>query len=83
MRTYKTMNRAHHTHKIKEREMKKIVLNITDFDYERFRFEAIHERKSVQEVIRERLFTKEFHEEVVEAFDSWMTESLNEIMNEQ
>lgn len=83
MQTYKTMNRVHHTHKPEEKIMKKIVLNISDFDYERFRFEAIHERKSVQDVIRERLFTKEFHEEVVEAFDQWMSENLNAIMNEE
>lgn len=62
--------------------MKKIVLNISDFDYERFRFEAIHEKKSVQDVLRDRVFSKPFHEEVEEAFDAWMSENLNEIMNE-
>jgi sulfatase maturation enzyme AslB (radical SAM superfamily) len=62
--------------------MKKIVLNISDSDYERFRFEAILEKKSVQDVLRERIFTKPFHEEVEEAFDAWMSENLNEILKE-
>jgi hypothetical protein len=75
-------NRVHHTQNNKERKMKKIVLNISDFDYERFRFEAIHERKSVPDVLRERLFNKPFHEEVTEAFDQWMCDNLNEIMKD-
>jgi sulfatase maturation enzyme AslB (radical SAM superfamily) len=82
MQTYKMMNRVHHTHNTKESKMKKIVLNISDLDYERFRFEAIHEKKSVQDVLKERVFSKPFDEEVEEAFDAWMTENLNEILKD-
>ena len=62
--------------------MKKIVLNISDIEYEKFRFEAILEKKGVPEVIRDRLFHKPFHEEVEEAYDSWLSEQLTTIMNE-
>ena len=62
--------------------MKKIVLNITDMDYEKFRFEAINERKDVPEVIRERLFHKPFDQDVEEAYDAWLQEQLTKIMNE-
>jgi len=63
--------------------MKKIVLNITDVDYEKFRFEAIHEKKGVSEVIRSRLFHKKFHQEVEEAYDAWLEEQLIVIMNDK
>ena len=63
--------------------MKKIVLNISDVDYEKFRFEAIHERKDVREVIRSRLFHKPFDSEVEEAYDAWLQEQLIEIMNDK
>ena len=63
--------------------MKKIVLNISDIEYEKFRFEAIHERKSVPDVIKDRLFMKAFHEDVEEAYNSWLEEQLTQIMNEE
>jgi len=63
--------------------MKKIVLNISDSSYEKFRFEAIHEKKSVNDIIRDRLFHKSFHKDVQEAFDAWLSENLNEILNEK
>lgn len=63
--------------------MKKIVLNITDTDYEKFRFEAIHEQKSVHDVIRDRVFTKPFHEDVLEAYDAWIDAEIDKITNER
>lgn len=60
--------------------MKKIVLNISDSTYEKLRFEAIHEKKSVQEVIQDRVFHKPFHQEVQEAFDAWMEQEVNNII---
>lgn len=63
--------------------MKKIVLNISDTEYEKFRFEAIHERKSVPDVLRDRVFTKPFHAEVEEAYDAWLQEQLIAIMSEE
>jgi hypothetical protein len=63
--------------------MKKLVLNISDTDYEKFRFEAIHERKSVLDVIKGRLLSKPFHNEVKAAFENWMSENLNAIMNQE
>jgi hypothetical protein len=52
--------------------MKKIVLNISDCEYEKFRFEAIHEKKSIQDVLKDRLFTKPFDSAVIEAFEELM-----------
>lgn len=60
--------------------MKKIVLNISDATYEKLRFEAIMEKKSVQEVIQDRVFHKPFHKEVEEAFDNLMNEEVNKII---
>ncbi len=59
--------------------MKKIVLNISDSTYEKLRFEALHEEKDVQTLIRERLFHKPFEKEVEEAFDDWMEKEINNI----
>lgn len=60
--------------------MKKIVLNISDATYEKLRFEAMHEKKSVQEVIQDRIFYKPFHEDVLEAFENWMESEVDKII---
>lgn len=59
--------------------MKKIVLNISDVLYEKLRFEAIHEKKSVVECIQTRIFHKPFDPEVEEAFDQWMEKEIDNI----
>lgn len=60
--------------------MKKIVLNISDSTYEKLRFEAILERKSIQQLIEERIFYKPFHPEVIDAFEKWMEKEVNKII---
>ena len=60
--------------------MKKIVLNISDSTYEKFRFEAMKEEKSVQQVIADRLLYKPFDKEVEEAFEAWMSQEINKII---
>jgi len=62
--------------------MKKIVLNISDSTYEKLRFEAIHEEKSIRKLIEERVFHKPFHPEVIDAFDVWMNEEIEKITKE-
>lgn len=62
--------------------MKKIVLNISDCTYERLMFEAIGEKKSIQDVITQRLFYKPFHKDVEEAFENWMSKELEKIIKE-
>lgn len=69
------------TSKIKE-AMKKIVLNISDSTYEKLRFEALLEQKSVQQIIQERVFHKPFHNDVEEAFDKWMNQEIEKIVKE-
>lgn len=62
--------------------MKKIVLNISDTTYEKLRFEAIRERKSIPELLAERVFHKPFHPEVEEAFENWMEKEVEKIIQE-
>ena len=62
--------------------MKKIVLNISDSDYEMFRFEAIHHKKSVQDVIRSRLLSPPFDQEVITAFEKWENEKIYELLKD-
>lgn len=62
--------------------MKKIVLNISEHIFEKLRFEALFEEKSIQTLILERLFTKPFHEEVEKAFDEFMVSELDKIIKE-
>jgi len=62
--------------------MKKIVLNISDSTYEKLRFEAIHEKKDVQQVVANRIFHKPFHAEVEEAFEDWMNLEIEKIIKE-
>lgn len=63
--------------------MKKIVLNISDSTYEKLRFEALLEQKSIQEVIQDRVFFKPFHQEVEEAFNAWMESEIQKITGEK
>lgn len=62
--------------------MKKIVLNISDSTYEKLRLEAILEKKSIQEVIQDRVFYKTFDPEVEKAFENWMETEVNNIIKE-
>ncbi len=62
--------------------MKKILLNVSDFDYEKFRLEAIHEKKSIPNLINERIFFKPFHKEVLDSFDNYIESSLEKILKE-
>lgn len=57
--------------------MRKIVLNISDATYERLRAESILEQKSIEEIIRERIFEKPFSNEVENAFDEWLQQQIN------
>lgn len=60
--------------------MKKFVLNISDFTYEKLRFESILQKKSIQEVIQDRVFDRPFDKEVIEAFEDWMENEYNKIV---
>ena len=60
--------------------MKKLIINLSDSDYEKFRFEAIHEKKSIESIIRERIMSKPFCNEVEEAFDEFMEKEMQNII---
>jgi hypothetical protein len=62
--------------------MKKIVLNISETTYEKLRFEGIHEKKSIQALIQERVFHKPFATEVEEAFEKLMNDEFEKIIKE-
>jgi hypothetical protein len=63
--------------------MKKVIVNMSDSEYEKFRFEAMHECKSIPKVISDRIFTKPFHEEVEKAYDEWIEQQLTTMMNQE
>lgn len=60
--------------------MKKIVINISDITFEKLRFEAMEEKKSIQQIIQERIFTKSFSENVLNAFDKWIEKETQKII---
>ena len=60
--------------------MKKLVINLSDSDYEKFRFEAIYSKKSIEEVIRNRIMSKPFDKEVEEAFDQFIENEMQKII---
>ena len=62
--------------------MRKIVLNISDSIYEKFRFEAIYEKKSIQHLLQERIMFKPFDKEVEKAYDNWMSQEIAKIIEE-
>jgi hypothetical protein len=63
--------------------VKKLVLNISDVTYEKLRFEAILFKKSIQDVIIDRIFEKPFAQEVNEAYDEWADEEFKALLREE
>jgi hypothetical protein len=61
--------------------VKKIVLNISDALYEKFRFEAIEKRKSVPDVIAQAVTEKTFTVEVEHAYNEWLEKNIIEMMS--
>lgn len=59
--------------------MKKIVLNIPDSIYEKFRLEAIEGKKSIQDVIHDRIYAQPFSKDVENSFESWMQQQINDL----
>jgi hypothetical protein len=60
--------------------MKKIIDNISDSTYEKIRFEAIKQKKSISQIISERIMHKKFDDEVQECFDEWINQEITKIM---
>lgn len=61
--------------------MKKIVLNISDTQFEKFRIEALNERKSIADTIKDRIFHKPFSTTVETYFDQWLESQIKTTMN--
>ena len=62
--------------------MKKIVLNISDCNYEKLCFEAMKNKKSIEEILRDRIFFKEFDEDVQESYENWLNQEFEKIIGE-
>ena len=62
--------------------MKKIVINISEVTYEKFKFEAIQNKKSIPELIEERIFHKEFSKDVENAYQEWIENEYEKILKE-
>lgn len=62
--------------------MKKIIVNMSDSTYEKICFEAIKKKKSISQIISERILYKKFDGEVEESFSEWMNEEVEKIIAE-
>ena len=62
--------------------MKKIIISISDFTFEKIKFEALEQKKCVQQIIEERFLHKPFSYEVEEAFEKKMSEELSKILED-
>jgi len=62
--------------------LKKIIVNISDYGYEKLRLQAIHEGKSVSKVIADRITSQGFPTEVEQAFDIRFTKEFNKLLRE-
>ena len=59
--------------------MKKLILNISDVDYERFCLEALEKRCDLQTVIKDRIFYSPFSEHVERELDKMIELGLNQL----
>ena len=59
--------------------MKKIVINISDVTYQKLQYESIRDKKSINEIISERIFFKPFSEEIQKALDEFISAEINKL----
>ena len=62
--------------------MKKLILNISDIDFERLCFEAIEKKCNLGTIIKERIFYQPFSESVENEIDRVINESINQVFLE-
>lgn len=62
--------------------MKKIIINISDCIYEKLRFEAMKNKKSIEDILKDRILFKEFDEEVLECYENWLDQEMQKILGE-
>jgi len=60
--------------------LKKLIINISESTYDKLRFESIEEKKSIEEILKERIFYKKFSENVEKAWDEIMKEKLETLV---
>lgn len=59
--------------------MKKIVINISDSTYERLRFEAIGQKKSIQKILEERMLHKPFSDSIEKAMSQFIQNEIEKM----
>ncbi len=57
-------------------------VNVSETLYEKIRFEALEQCKSVQDIIKERIFYKPFSDDVEAAYDALVNEKYEAFINE-
>lgn len=62
--------------------MKKIALTINDIDYEKFALESLKQKKSIQEVIKDRIFERPFDQEILQEVEKWMDHNFQSLLKE-
>ncbi len=60
--------------------MKKLIINISESTYDKLRFESIEEKKSIEEILKERIFYKKFSENVEKAWSELMKEKIETLV---
>ena len=61
--------------------MKKVVLNIYDHIYEKLRFEAVYKKKSITDVLQDRIKAP-YHDDVENAYGNWLNQEICKICEE-
>jgi hypothetical protein len=62
--------------------VKKIVLNISDLNFEKFRYESIEQKKSINEILIERIFHKPFSENVENALEKFLESEIEQLLKD-
>ncbi len=63
--------------------MKKIILNMSDITYLKLQYEALEEKKSINQIIGERILYKKFSEDVENAYEKNLEDELKKLFKEQ
>lgn len=60
--------------------MKILNLKISETHYEKFRLEAIKHHKSLEQVLRDRVFATPFEEDIEQAYSNWLEEKITQLI---
>ena len=62
--------------------MKKLVINLSDSTFEKLRFEAIKEQKSIQDILTDRIYGLPFSADIEDAYQNLIDNEFKNTFNE-